>query len=104
MKPYCGRSKIINVFEVRNDFLYDAKHEKIEEPKSYIIHVTLPPPLISKRTLKSPPRLALKQNGFPYSGCGPFTKNKEEIQSLFTRLILIKLVFNMIWLMTNIKI
>ena len=34
MKPYCGRSKIINVFEVRNDFLYKAKHEKIEEAKS----------------------------------------------------------------------
>ena len=34
MKPYCGRSKIINVLEVRNDFLYNAKHEKIEETKS----------------------------------------------------------------------
>ena len=34
MKPYCGRSKIINLFEVRNDFLYNAKHEKIEETKS----------------------------------------------------------------------
>ena len=34
MKPYCGRIKIINLFEVRNDFLYNAKHEKIEETKS----------------------------------------------------------------------
>ena len=34
MKPYCGRSRIINLFEVRNYFLYNAKHEKIEETKS----------------------------------------------------------------------
>ena len=46
---------------------------------------------------------------FTYSTCGPFTKNKErieslcrlEIQILFTEMSLIKLVFNMIWLMVN---
>ena len=58
------------------------------------------------------PEMYLKQPGFTYSACGPFTKNKEklekkicrqEIQALFTEIILIKLVFNMIWLMVNQK-
>ena len=52
----------------------------------------------------------LKQPGFTYTACGPFTKNtertlfqtentslcKQEIQIIFTRMILIKLVFSMI--------
>ena len=53
----------------------------------------------------------LKQLGFTYSACGPFTKNKKRIQKFVqagntdsTRIILIKRVFNMIWLMVNIKI
>ena len=28
------------------------------------------------------PELHLKQSGFSYSACGPFTKNKEQIQKL----------------------
>ena len=58
------------------------------------------------------PEMYLKQPGFTYSACGPFTKNKErienlcklEIQTLFIKMNLIKLVFNMIWLMANQKI
>ena len=55
----------------------------------------------------------LKQPGFTYSACGTFTKNKkkelknlsrQEIQISFTKMILIKLVFNKIWLMVNQKI
>ena len=52
----------------------------------------------------------LKQPDFTYSACGPFTKNKEKIRKIIQKgnanyiLILIKLVFNMIWLMVNIKI
>ena len=49
------------------------------------------------------PEMYLKQPGFTYSACGPFTRNKElkslcrlEIQILFTEMCLIKLVFNMI--------
>ena len=50
------------------------------------------------------PEMHLKQSGFTYSASSPFTRNKERIQIIFTRMILIKLVFNMIWLMVNIKI
>ena len=58
------------------------------------------------------PEMHLKQPGFTYSACGPFTKDKEgienlfkqEIQNVFTKMILIKLVFNMIWLIINLKI
>ena len=54
----------------------------------------------------------LKQPGFTYSACGPFTKNKEriqkfkkqEIQAIFTKMSLIRLVFNMVWLMEILKI
>ena len=54
----------------------------------------------------------LKQPGFTYSDCGPFTKNKEriqkfkeqEIQAIFTKMNLIRLAFNMIWLMEILKI
>ena len=53
----------------------------------------------------------LKQPGFTYSACDPFTKNKElksfcklEIQTLFMKMNLIKIVFSMIWPMANQKI
>ena len=58
------------------------------------------------------PEMHLKQPGFTYSACSPFTKKKKEmkslckleIQILFTEMNLIKLVFNMIRLMVNQKI
>ena len=58
------------------------------------------------------PEMHLKQPGFTYSACGPFTKNKErikklkkqEIQAIFTKMNLIKHAFNMIWLMEILKI
>ena len=31
-----------------------------------------------------------------YSACGPFSKSKERIQAIFTKMNLIRLVFNMI--------
>ena len=52
------------------------------------------------------PEMHLKQPRFTYSGCGRFTKNKEriqkilkkqDIQAVFTKMKLVKLVFNMIW-------
>ena len=57
------------------------------------------------------PEMHLKQPGFTYSACGPFTKNKQriekftqmEIQILFIKMNLMRLVFNMIWLMANQK-
>ena len=57
------------------------------------------------------PEMHLKQPGITHSACGPFTKNKEfinlkkqEIQAIFTKMNLVKLVFNMIWLMEILKI
>ena len=58
------------------------------------------------------PATHLKQPRFTYNACGPFTKSKErikrlcklELQTLFIKMNLIKLVFNMIWLMANQKI
>ena len=58
------------------------------------------------------PEMHLKQPGFTYSTCGPFTKNKkrikkfmqQEIQILLIKMNLIKLVFNTIWLMAKQKI
>ena len=58
------------------------------------------------------PEMPLSQPGFTYSVCGPFTENKERIQKfiqtgkkiIFTRMILIKFAFDMIWLMANINI
>ena len=58
------------------------------------------------------PEMYLKQLGFTYSACGPFTKNKERIESLckleirilFIKMNLIKLAFSVIWLMENQKI
>ena len=58
------------------------------------------------------PEMHLKQPGFTYSACGPFTKNKEriqnlkkqEIQAIFTKMNLIGHPFNMIWLTEILKI
>ena len=60
------------------------------------------------------PEKNLKQPEFTYSACGPFTKTKKEFENskkqkiqiwtLFTKMNLIKLVFNMIWLMEILKI
>ena len=57
------------------------------------------------------PEMHLKQPSFTYSACGPFTKNKERIEKFmqtgntdFIKMNLIKLVFNMIWLMAKQKI
>ena len=64
------------------------------------------------------PEMHVKHPGFTHSACGPFTKKKERIekfikkskkkqtnkQTLFIKMNLIKLVFNMTWLMANQKI
>ena len=58
------------------------------------------------------PAMHLKQPRFTYNACGPFTKSKErikrlcklELQTLFIKMNLIKLVFNRIWLIENQKI
>ena len=57
------------------------------------------------------PEIHLKEPGFTYSGCGPFTRNKERIEKFILtgntdfiyRSELDKLVFNMIWFMRNQK-
>ena len=57
------------------------------------------------------PEMQLKQPGFTYIACGPFTKNKERIEKfmqtgntdLFIKMNLIKLVFNTILVMANLK-
>ena len=54
----------------------------------------------------------LKQPGFTYSACGPLTKIKERIQNskkqdiktVFKKMSLIRLAFNMTWLMEILKI
>ena len=46
------------------------------------------------------PKMHLKQPGFNYSACGPFTKNKERIEK-FMQTGNTKLAFNTIWLMEN---
>ena len=46
------------------------------------------------------PEMHLKQPGFTYSACGPFTKNKERIEK-FMQTGNTKLAFNTIWLMAN---
>ena len=61
---------------------------------------------------KSMPEMHLKQPEFAYSDRGPFTKNKEriqklkkqEVQTIFTKMNLIKLAFNMIWQLEILKI
>ena len=53
------------------------------------------------------PEMHLKQLGFTYSACGPFTKNKErienlcrqEIETLFTEMSSIKPVFSVVVLL-----
>ena len=58
------------------------------------------------------PEMHSQQPGFTYSACGPFTKNKERIQKFKetvdtnynTKMNLIRLVFNMTWLMDILKI
>ena len=58
------------------------------------------------------PDMHLKQPGFTYCACGPFTKNKGRIEKFmqtgntdfFIKMNLIRLVFNMIWLMEKQKI
>ena len=58
------------------------------------------------------PDMHLRQPGFTYSACGTFTKNKEiiqkfkkqETQAVFIKMNLIRLVFNMIWLVGILKI
>ena len=54
------------------------------------------------------PKMHLKQPGFTYSACGPLTKKKKkelkslctlEILILFTKMSLIRLLLNTIWLM-----
>ena len=58
------------------------------------------------------PEMHLKQPGFTYSACGPFTKNKETIQkfketgdtSYLTNMNLIRHAFIMIWYMEISKI
>ena len=57
------------------------------------------------------PEMHLKQPGYTYSACRTFTKNKQkiknlkkhEIQTIFTKMNLIRLLFNMIWLMEILK-
>ena len=54
----------------------------------------------------------LRQPGFTYSACGPFTKikqrikslKKQEIQDVFIKTNQIKLAFNMTWLMEILEI
>ena len=58
------------------------------------------------------PEMHLRQPGFTYSACGPFTKNKERIQkfketgdaSYIYKNELERYAFNMIWLMETLKI
>ena len=58
------------------------------------------------------PEMHLKQSGFTYSACGPFTKTKERIEKFMQtgntdfiyKIDLEKAFFNMIWLMVNQKI
>ena len=59
------------------------------------------------------PEMHLKQPGFTYTACGPFTKNKERIQKsketgdtkyIYRNKFQIRLAFSMIWLMKILKI
>ena len=53
------------------------------------------------------PEMHLKQPGFTYTVCGPFTKNKKRIKiivqtgNIYLEMSFIKLFLNMIWLMVN---
>ena len=59
---------------------------------------------------KFKPERHLRQPGFTYSACEPFTKNKkkkfkkQEIHEIFIKTNQINLVFNMAWLMEILKI
>ena len=52
------------------------------------------------------PEMHLKQPGFTYSASGPLTKNKKRNRRhrIFTKMNLIRLAFNTIWLMEILKI
>ena len=58
------------------------------------------------------PKMHLKQPGFTYSASGSFLKTKKELknlkkqetQTIFTKMNLIILVFNMTWLLKTLKI
>ena len=57
------------------------------------------------------PEMHLKQSRFTYSACRSFTKNKERIQKFketgdtnYTKMNLIRLVFDMTWFMDILKI
>ena len=54
------------------------------------------------------PEMHLKQPRFTYSACVPFTKSKERkkqgIQAIFTKMNLIRLLFNIISCMEILKI
>ena len=56
------------------------------------------------------PKMLLRQLGFTYDACGPFTKNEEKklkkqvIQDIFIKTNWIKLAFNMVWIMKILKI
>ena len=56
------------------------------------------------------PEMHLKQPGFTYTVCGPFTKNKKRIKKFmqtgntYLEINFIKLLLNMIWLMVNQKV
>ena len=58
------------------------------------------------------PEMHLRQPGFTYRASGPFTKikkefknlKKKEIQAIFTKMNLIRLVFSMTWHMEILKI
>ena len=59
---------------------------------------------------KFKPEMHLKQPGFTYAACGPFTRKKElkslcrqAIQILFTETNLIEFAFSMMWHMANQK-
>ena len=70
--------------------------------------------IVSKSLLpgvKYMPEMYLKQPGFTYSACGPFTKSKERTQKFketgetrFTKMNMIRLAFSMIWFMGILKI
>ena len=56
------------------------------------------------------PEMHLKQPGFTYTVCSPFTKNKKRIKKFmqtgntYLEISFIKLLLDMIWLMVNQKI
>ena len=53
------------------------------------------------------PEMHLKQPGFTYTVCDPFTKNKKRIKkivqtgNIYLEMSFVKLFLNMIWLMVN---